>query len=68
MDGAKRSAFYYSASLLALFAAKFGTGGLCAIPDYIFEGMAAYLFLILLPFDGDGSFLPLSGLVGLFII
>ena len=48
LDGAKRSAFFYSISRFALFAAKFGTGGFAdagTIPDYIFEGMPAYLLL-----------------------
>lgn len=48
LDGAKRSAFFYSISRLALFAAKLGTGGFAdtgTMPDYIFEGTPAYLLL-----------------------
>ena len=62
LDGASLSAFFCSSSRRALFAAKFGTGGFVAKPDWILEGTPAYLFLIFDYLLGDGPLPSYSGL------
>ena len=60
-EGANLSAFAYSASLLALLAAKLGTGGFVAKPDWIFDGTPAYFYLF---FGGEGPFSSLDKILG----
>ena len=54
-DGAILSALTWISARLALFAAKFGTGGFVERPDWIFDGTPAYFYLVFDTFVGVGS-------------